>query len=86
MWRVPYYLILSYRRVVSPLLPPTCRFSPSCSRYAAEAYRFHGFLTGTRLTIRRLVRCHPWHPGGLDPVPPVSGRTEIPVTGEQPHG
>jgi uncharacterized protein len=74
MWRVPYLLILLYRRVVSPWLPPVCRFHPSCSAYAAEALRVHGLWRGTWLTVRRLTRCHPWHPGGLDPVPPRSGR------------
>ncbi|MCB1184453.1 membrane protein insertion efficiency factor YidD [bacterium] len=69
MWRLPYFLIQVYRRVVSPLLPNTCRFHPSCSAYGAEAYRVHGFLRGTWLTIRRIARCHPWHPGGFDPVP-----------------
>ncbi len=69
MWRLPYFLILGYRRLVSPLLPATCRFYPSCSAYGAEAYRTHGFVRGTWLTIRRIARCHPWHPGGFDPVP-----------------
>lgn len=69
MWRLPYFLILGYRRLVSPLLPSTCRFYPTCSAYGAEAYRAHGFTRGTWLTLRRLARCHPWHPGGFDPVP-----------------
>ena len=69
MWRLPYFLILGYRRLVSPLLPSTCRFHPSCSVYGAEAYKVHGFFRGTWLTLRRIARCHPWHPGGLDPVP-----------------
>jgi putative membrane protein insertion efficiency factor len=69
MWRLPYFLILGYRRLVSPLLPSTCRFYPTCSHYGAEAYRVHGFWRGTWLTIRRIARCHPWHPGGVDPVP-----------------
>ncbi len=69
MWRLPYFLILGYRRLVSPLLPSTCRFYPSCSLYGAEAYKMHGFFRGTWLTLRRIARCHPWHPGGLDPVP-----------------
>ncbi len=70
MWRLPYLLILAYRRVLSPLLPNACRFYPSCSAYGAEAFRTHGFARGAWLTLRRLARCHPWHPGGLDPVPP----------------
>jgi putative membrane protein insertion efficiency factor len=72
MWRLPYFLILGYRRLISPLLPDSCRFYPSCSAYGAEAYRVHGFLRGTWLTVRRVARCHPWHAGGEDPVPPVT--------------
>lgn len=73
MWRLPYLLILAYRRVLSPLLPNVCRFHPSCSAYGAEAFRTHGLGRGAWLTLRRLARCHPWHPGGLDPVPPRRG-------------
>ena len=58
-----------YRRFLSPLKPPTCRFHPTCSRYADEAIARHGALRGTWLTLRRLSRCHPWHAGGIDPVP-----------------
>ena len=60
-----------YRGVLSPLLPPSCRFHPSCSAYALEALEHHGPARGLWLTARRLGRCHPWNPGGLDPVPPA---------------
>lgn len=58
-----------YQRFVSPFLPPSCRFHPSCSAYAIEALQRHGPLLGSWLTVRRLLRCAPWHPGGYDPVP-----------------
>ncbi len=62
-------LVGLYRLLVSPLLPPSCRFYPSCSRYAQEALVKHGPLKGSVLTVRRLLRCHPLHEGGVDPVP-----------------
>jgi putative membrane protein insertion efficiency factor len=62
-------LIRGYQRGISPGLPPSCRFTPSCSQYALEAVTRHGALKGTWLAVRRLVRCHPFHPGGFDPVP-----------------
>ena len=62
-------LIEIYRRYVSPCLGRHCRFHPTCSGYAIEALRRHGFVRGATLTARRLLRCHPFHPGGYDPVP-----------------
>jgi hypothetical protein len=62
-------LVRAYRRFVSPLLPPSCRFYPSCSAYALGALERHGAARGSWLTLRRLARCHPLHPGGIDPVP-----------------
>jgi putative membrane protein insertion efficiency factor len=61
--------IRGYQKFISPALPPSCRFSPSCSQYALEAVSRYGALKGTWLAIRRLVRCHPFNPGGYDPVP-----------------
>ncbi len=62
--------IRAYQLVLSPLLGPRCRFYPSCSAYAVEAITTHGPVRGLWLAGRRLLRCHPWNPGGLDPVPP----------------
>lgn len=62
-------MVRGYRYFVSPLLPPACRFHPSCSAYAEEALREHGVLRGGWLAARRVCRCGPWHPGGVDPVP-----------------
>jgi hypothetical protein len=68
-------LLRGYQVYVSPALPPTCRFYPSCSSYAIEALQVHGVLGGSWLTLRRLLRCAPWHPGGIDPVPPRRSRS-----------
>ncbi|HEX6645333.1 MAG TPA: membrane protein insertion efficiency factor YidD [Gemmatimonadales bacterium] len=62
-------LVRGYQVAISPALPPSCRFTPSCSQYALEALERHGALKGTWLAARRLARCHPFHPGGVDPVP-----------------
>jgi len=62
-------VIRGYQLFLSPLLPPSCRFTPSCSQYALEAVTRHGALRGSWLAARRLARCHPFHPGGFDPVP-----------------
>jgi uncharacterized protein len=68
-------LIRLYQWTVSPLLGPTCRFHPSCSQYALEAVQRFGVFRGSGLAIARLARCHPWHPGGFDPVPAAGRRT-----------
>lgn len=62
--------IIFYRKVISPLKPPTCRFYPTCSAYALEAIEVHGAAKGTWLAVRRIAKCHPFHPGGVDLVPP----------------
>ena len=62
-------LIRAYQRFLSPALPPSCRFHPPCSQYALEAVTRYGALRGSWLAARRLARCHPFHPGGFDPVP-----------------
>jgi hypothetical protein len=62
-----------YRRAISPALPPRCRFHPSCSAYAAEAIALHGAGRGSWLAVRRILKCAPWHPGGVDLVPPAPG-------------
>lgn len=68
--KVVLLLVLrAYRLLVSPLLGANCRFYPSCSQYASEAIERHGALHGSWLAVRRVGRCHPWHPGGFDPVP-----------------
>ena len=63
------FLLKSYKRYISPLVPPACRFRPTCSEYAAEAISAHGTLKGSWLALVRLLKCHPFHPGGFDPVP-----------------
>ena len=66
---VAVVLIKGYQRFMSPALPPSCRFTPTCSAYAVTAIERHGLLRGGWLALRRVGRCHPWNPGGYDPVP-----------------
>ncbi len=63
------WLVRGYQLAISPMLPPSCRFYPSCSHYAIEALQRHGPIKGLWLSLRRVGRCNPWHPGGHDPVP-----------------
>lgn len=72
-------LVRFYRRFVSPLLPPSCRYTPSCSAYAEEALVTHGTMRGLGLVVRRLARCHPWGGEGFDPVPEPRPRREAPA-------
>ena len=73
MSRLLIAIVQAYRYALSPFFGQHCRFYPSCSAYAVEALQRHGAWRGCWLTVRRLGRCHPWHPGGLDPVPPSTG-------------
>ena len=69
MSRLAMLVIRFYQLTISPLLPSTCRFEPSCSQYGYEAFAKHGFFKGFYLTVRRVASCNPFHPGGYDPVP-----------------
>lgn len=69
MVRLATGMIRAYQLVLRPILPPACRFVPSCSEYALEALQRHGWAQGSWLAARRILRCHPFHPGGFDPVP-----------------
>ena len=69
--RLLWLLVRGYQLFISPLLPPSCRYYPSCSAYALEAVATHGALGGSWLAVKRLCRCHPWGGAGYDPVPPA---------------
>jgi putative membrane protein insertion efficiency factor len=69
MRAIAVFLITLYQKIISPAFPPSCRFVPSCSQYAKEAITRHGIAKGSYLAARRLLRCHPFHAGGYDPVP-----------------
>ena len=71
--RILTSLILFYQRAVSPWLGANCRFDPTCSEWARQAIEAHGILKGSAHALRRLLSCHPFHPGGYDPVRPVHG-------------
>lgn len=71
MRNILVFLVRIYRRAMSPLLPPSCIYTPTCSAYAEEALKKHGAFRGTIFSIKRILRCHPWHTGGYDPVPEV---------------
>ena len=84
MKQVLLALVRFYRYAISPMLGRNCRFYPSCSAYAVEAVERHGALRGSWLAARRVCRCHPFHPGGYDPVP-TGPRTDIPDSQPRDH-
>ena len=73
MKTVLLWLIDAYKLLLSPFFGQQCRFYPTCSSYAREAIEVHGALRGGWLTVKRIAKCAPWHPGGVDPVPPPRG-------------
>jgi len=68
-------IIHFYQKWISPMKPPSCRFYPTCSHYGIEAIQKHGALKGSYLTTKRILKCHPFHPGGIDPVPDPKSTT-----------
>ncbi len=73
------YLIRLYRRFISPALPPTCRFVPTCSEYALEAFKRKNAFTAAWMTTKRILKCHPFHPGGYDPVNSVRDQRSLTI-------
>jgi len=69
MDKIIIFFITLYQKYISPLKPPTCRFYPTCSEYSVQALRRYGLLKGLQLSIMRIIRCHPFNPGGYDPLP-----------------
>ncbi len=69
MKKILLYIVKFYQKFISPMFPPTCRFSPTCSHYAVEAITKYGAIKGLYLSIKRILKCHPFHKGGYDPVP-----------------
>ncbi|MBV8633007.1 MAG: membrane protein insertion efficiency factor YidD [Burkholderiaceae bacterium] len=76
MKTVLLWLVRAYQVALSPMFGPSCRFYPTCSNYAMDAIREHGALKGAMLAAVRLAKCHPWHPGGFDPVPKKHGQQD----------
>ena len=70
MKKVLIFIVKAYKKIISPIKPPCCRFYPTCSQYAIEALEVHGAIKGTALAVKRLFRCNPFCKGGQDPVPP----------------
>ncbi|PSL50582.1 hypothetical protein B0H94_103194 [Salsuginibacillus halophilus] len=69
-------IIRGYQRFISPIKPPTCRFYPTCSQYGLEAFQKHSFIKAFWLTLKRIMKCQPFHPGGVDHVPPVKTKKD----------
>ncbi len=76
-------IIHVYRALISPLFPPSCRFQPTCSQYAIEAVERFGIIQGSWLAVKRILRCHPFHPGGYDPVPMKKAEGEMAQQGKE---
>jgi uncharacterized protein len=74
MNKILIWLVQGYRKFISPLFPPSCRFTPTCSQYTIESIDRFGTIKGSYLAIRRIICCNPFHPGGYDPVPEIADR------------